>query len=206
MANFFFTEEPLFATIKKIDEVEIREYEPTLVARVEVQGDFDSAGSIGFRLLADFIFGNNRSKTQLSMTSPVAMSGEAAIRPNPNKPPSEKISMTAPVAMSAGTGPYWVEFTMPREYTMATLPEPVNPRVKIVEVPKKMRAVLRYSGSWSQEKFLEKRDELLKRVQQAGYTPHGDPILARFDPPFIPWFLRHNEVWQNLEPSPQGAK
>ena len=174
-------EEPAFKIVQKLEQFEIREYEPALVARVEITGDFESAGNQGFRALADFIFGKNRSKTKIDMTAPVAM--------------SEKIAMTAPVAIRGEKGQFQVEFTMPKAFTKETLPEPTDPKVQIIEVPAKLRAVHRYSGSWSEEKYLEHKDLLLSLIEKNGYEAIGAPVFSRFDPPFIPWFLRHNEVW-----------
>ena len=182
-------EEPTFKVVQKLEQFEIREYEPALVARVEVTGDFEGAGNQGFRTLADFIFGKNRSKTKIDMTAPVAM--------------SEKIAMTAPVAMSGEKGQFQVEFTMPKSYTKATLPEPIDPRVQIIEVPAKLRAVHRYSGGWSEEKYLEHKGLLLSLIEKNGYEAMGAPVFSRFDPPFIPWFLRHNEVWIEVRPRVQ---
>ncbi len=181
-------EEPSFQVIKKGNDFEIREYAPNLVARVDVTGDFDSAGNQGFKILADFIFGNNKAKAKINMTAPVAM--------------SEKIDMTVPVAMAGDHGRYQVEFTMPRKFTKATLPEPNNPQVQIIEVPSKIRAVHKYSGTWSEDEYLKHKTQLISLLKQAGYEPVGEAVFSRFDPPFIPWFLRHNEVWIEVKSNP----
>ena len=183
--NAMAIEEPSFKLIKKWNDFEVREYDANLTARVELTSDFEKAGNAGFRILADYIFGKNRSKTKIDMTAPVAL--------------SEKIEMTAPVSMTGDQSHYQVEFTMPRAYTKANLPEPLDPQIKIIENPPILRAVRRYAGSWSQEDYLKQKAQLLTLIQQNGYEPTGEAIFSRFDPPFIPWFLRHNEVWINIK-------
>ena len=71
------TEEPDFKLISEEGEFQIREYDPKIIAQVEVEGDFDEASSKGFKLLADYIFGNNLldgGSKKISMTTPVEMS------------------------------------------------------------------------------------------------------------------------------------
>jgi hypothetical protein len=172
-------EEPTFEVVNKIDDYELREYETYMVARVEVMGSFEAAGSNGFHILADYIGGNNRSKT--------------------------KIDMTAPVAMSKDRDHYQVEFTMPKKFKKGTLPEPNDARVKIIEVPAQCRAVYRYSAYWSEEDHLKHKNKLIGLLQEMKMTPIGETTFARFDPPFIPSFLRHNEVWIEVKPDPKAS-
>jgi hypothetical protein len=83
------TDEPDFNLILKEDKFEIREYASKIIAQVEVFGDFDDASSKGFKILADYIFGNNKSKdgnSRIEMTAPVEM-----------EPLPQKINMTKPV-------------------------------------------------------------------------------------------------------------
>ncbi len=172
-------EEPTFKVLKKVGDYELREYEAYLIARVEVMGSFDAAGDNGFHILADYIGGNNRSKT--------------------------KIDMTVPVAMSKVQDHYQVEFTMPKKFTKGTLPEPNDARVKIIEVPAQCRAIYRYSASWSEEDYLKHKNKLIGLLQEMKIAPIGETTFARFDPPFIPSFLRHNEVWIEVKPDPKAS-
>ena len=79
------------------------------------------AGNRGFRLLAGYIFGQNRGERKIAMTAPVTQA-------------PAKITMTAPVTQTPADGRYVVQFTMPSEYTLETLPEPLDPQEKLREV------------------------------------------------------------------------
>jgi hypothetical protein len=176
------TEEPRYEVLEREGDREIRRYEPFIVAETLVDADFERAGNEGFRRLADYIFGNNRSRQKLAMTAPVSQAR------------SEKIAMTAPVNMHRQGDLYRITFMMPTGYTLATLPEPVNPDVRLRQVPAELVAALRYSGRWSRQRYEDHKARLESWVAKRGWRPAGEAILARYDPPFKPWFLRRNEV------------
>jgi effector-binding domain-containing protein len=103
--------------------------------------------------------------------------------------------MTAPVSqIKSGTG-FLIQFTMPQKFTMETLPVPNDARVHIHEIPERRIAVFRYSGTWSEERYLDKLKEFVSILKQDGVVTTGDPVFARYNPPFMPWFLRRNEIW-----------
>lgn len=179
-------EEPKFKVISQVDEIEIRQYEPMLVAETLVNSDFEKSGSQAFRILADYIFGNNQSQTKISMTAPVTQSS------------SEKIEMTAPVGMSKKGEGYLIQFTMPQKYTLATIPKPNDPRVQLKEIPARKIAVFGYSGSWSEERYQEKLSHFKDLLQKNKLKSVGEPVFARFNSPFMIWFLRRNEIWIQL--------
>jgi len=83
---------------------------------------------------------------------------------------------------------------MPSQYTMETLPEPLDPNVKLNQEPERIVAALRYSGTWSQKRYKEKEAYLSEWIQKRGFKALGEPIFARYNSPFMPWFLRRNEV------------
>ncbi len=183
-------EQPKYTVVQAFDEFEVRRYERTLVAEVEVEGEGRDASSAGFRLLADFIFGNNVSRTEVAMTSPVDRRAAS----------SEKIAMTSPVDRREVEDRWVVTFTMPSEYTLETLPKPNNSRVKIREVPEKSFAVFAFTGSPSERKVQEKMSAAKATVDAAGLLrAAGEPHYARYDPPWTPSFLRHNEILIELE-------
>jgi len=185
-------EKPKYRVVEDLGGIEVREYEAYVVAETDVTGSRGEAGNAGFRRLAGYIFGKNRGKRKIAMTAPVAQQ-EAA-----------RISMTAPVTQQErprGERSGWViQFMMPPEFTLATLPEPIDPAVRFREVPVRRVAALRYRGSWSEERYLEKLAELRAAMARAGLKGRGEPIWARYDPPFMPWFLRTNEILLELEP------
>jgi hypothetical protein len=107
--------------------------------------------------------------------------------------------MTAPVAQSATAGGYVIQFAMPREWTLKTLPEPNDRRVTLREIPARTIAVLAYSGTWSQSRYEEHLKKLQDALKKAGLSWHGEPMWARYDPPWKPWFWRRNEVMVELD-------
>lgn len=180
-------EEPKYTVIEQSGAFELRAYGPRIVAETRVSGSMDMASRAGFRLIADYIFGNNTSRTggseKISMTAPVTM-----------EPKSEKISMTAPVSMEQ-TGEQWrMHFVMPSQYTLETLPKPNNPAVTLREVPQSNYAVIRFSGLAGEDKVATKTAELMAWLERKGISPVGKPELARYNPPWTLPFLRRNEV------------
>jgi hypothetical protein len=91
-----------------------------------------------------------------------------------------------------------VQFVLPKGVTLATAPEPIDPRVQLRLVPAGTWAVIRYSGTWSQSNDLEHLAELKTALDAAGIATQGEPVLARYNAPFTPWFLRRNEIWLAL--------
>ena len=169
-------EEPKFDVIEKADAFELRAYKPLIVAKVLVDGDMKQASSKGFKLIADYIFGNNKSKV------------------GNKKGASEKISMTAPVTMQKDASKWRVHFVMPSQYRLETLPTPNNPQVSLREVAAKKFAVVRFSGLVSEEKMAAKIADLQAWMQTKQLTPIGTPELARYNPPWTLPFLRRNEI------------
>jgi len=180
-------EEPKFTVEAKNEIYELRRYKPVLVAETLVQDEFDKAGNKAFRILADYIFGKNKAKTKIEMTSPVNQ-----------LPVSEKIAMTAPVIQSKSGKGFLVQFTMPETFNLQNIPEPEDSRVVVRQMPARRVAVLTYSGSWSESRYRQKLAELLSALQKDGIDTVGEPIFARFDSPFRLWFLRRNEIWLEL--------
>lgn len=182
------TEEPTYEVVERYAEFELRRYAPMLVAATEVDAGLDEAGRVGFGILADYIFGNNRGGSKIEMTAPVNQ-----------QPAGERIEMTAPVgqqpiASASGADRHVVTFVMPARFTRETLPVPQDPRVRIEEVPARLMAVRRYSGRWTEANYRSHEEALLRAVTDAGLKPIAMPVYARYDPPFKPWFMRRNEV------------
>jgi len=180
-------EEPKYTVVREYDGFEIREYAPYLVAEVTVPGPAEEAGNQGFRILAAYIFGKNRGERKISMTAPVAQA-----------PAPIKIEMTAPVTQAAANDGYVVQFSMPSQYTLETLPEPLDPQVKLKEVSGGRVAVIRYSGTWTDRNYKEHLEKLQRGVEAAGLRTTGSPIYSRYNAPFVPWFMRRNEIWLKL--------
>lgn len=107
---------------------------------------------------------------------------------------SEKISMTAPVGQEKRDEEWSITFLMPSAYTMDTLPEPLDRRVKLRQKEGQLIAAFRYSGNWSEKRFEKKRALLQKHIARRGLRPAGETLFARYNPPFLPPFLRRNEI------------
>jgi hypothetical protein len=176
-------EKAKYTVLEQQGDFELRQYEPRIVAETLVEGKFHDVGNEGFRRLYDYISGKNYRREGIPMTAPVSQ--EAA---------AEKIPMTAPVNQEKVGGKWRITFLMPSQYTLATLPEPADPRVHLTKVPGQLMAALSYSGTWSRGRYEEKEARLKELIQQKGFKIVGEPVFARYNPPFMPWFLRRNEV------------
>lgn len=173
------TQEVPFTLVKKIDQIEIRKYPELILAVVEGSSD-DS----GFRLLFQYISGENRTRHRIAMTAPVIT--------------SEKIAMTAPVI----TKKDYMAFALPSSYTKETTPLPTNSAVEIEIQPEKEMAVSRFNGRTPHvrvEKFIQ---HLITTLQNKNISVIGEPVLMRYNSPFTPGFLRRNEVAVEIENVP----
>lgn len=180
-------EEPDHEVIRSFDNVELRQYAPYVVAEVVLNTSAEDAGKQAFPILAGYIFGKNKGEKKFAMTAPVTQTAAPM-----------RMDMTAPVTEAATADGMRVQFVLPKGVTLATAPEPIDPRVQLREVPAGTWAVIRYSGSWSQANYLEHLGELKAALQAAGVATQGEPVLARYNPPFTPWFMRRNEIWLAL--------
>jgi hypothetical protein len=189
-------EEPRYDVRISQAPFELRHYAPLLIAETVVSGDMDTASSKGFRLIADFIFGNNlapgaQQAAKIAMTSPVTM-----------EPQSSKIAMTAPVTVEPQSGStgmaeanQWrIHFVMPSQYNLATIPKPNNGAVSLRELPQKYMVVNRYTGFNTLAKVQEKTNETLAWAKQQSLQVIGTPQLSRYDPPWTLPLFRRNEI------------
>jgi hypothetical protein len=176
-------EKAKYTVLEKSGNIEIRQYQPCIVAETLVDADFSSAGNVAFRRLFNYISGNNRTKESIAMTAPVTQ-----------QPTSEKIAMTAPVTQQRSDGKFAVSFVMPSKYTIETLPKPLDPNVVLRQIPAHKAAAIRYSGTWSKKRYDTHKTQLDKFIQDKNFKTAGEAIWARYDPPFQIWFMRRNEI------------
>lgn len=176
-------EKAKYQVVESDKNFELRQYAPRIVAQTFVAGDFEAVGNVGFRRLYDYINGKNIKNRKISMTTPVTQEAE-----------SEKIAMTAPVTQEKSQGRWRITFVMPTEYTMQTLPRPLDELVQLIEEPGYLMATIRYTGTWSQKRFEKNKALLQAEIAKRGFSAVGQPVWARYDPPFMPWFLRRNEI------------
>jgi hypothetical protein len=160
-----------YNVMKKIEDVEIRQYPEVIFAVVE-----DNSGDSGFGLLFQYISGENKTRRKIAMTAPVIT--------------SEKITMTAPVI----TGKNYMAFALPSSYTKETAPIPTNPSVIIETQKEKTMAVLQFSGRTNETKVQKNIQKLITTLKNHSMQMKDEPVLMRYNSPFTPGFLRRNEV------------
>ena len=175
-------EKPDYKVIQSEQNIEIRQYEPMIIAEVEVDGKREGAIGDGFRLIADYIFGNNTVQRDIAMTAPV------------QQQESQKIAMTAPVQQQS-TGRSWqISFVMPSKYSMETLPEPKNDRVRLKEIMTKKFVVIKFSGTNSNENVTEHENQLMNYIEANQIKIIDSPKYAFYNAPWTLPFMRRNEV------------
>ncbi len=178
-----------YKVLQKEGKKEIRLYDSYIKAEIEVEGDIENARGEAFKILAGYIFGKNKSKTQIDMTSPVIT----------NK--SEKIKMTSPVIMNdESSRKMKMSFSMPSKYTLDTLPAPIDTRIKISQVPEKLIAAIRFSGKFNSKKNMKKSKDLKKWIAGKGKTILN-PVyfFAGYNPPYTLPIFRRNEIMYILK-------
>lgn len=176
-------EEAKYSVLREDDGFELREYEPHILAETTVDVAFEDAGNEAFGRLFEYISGNNKQQQEVAMTTPVGQ-----------EPSSQEIEMTSPVGQQKQDGKWVVSFMMPASFTLETTPEPKDPNVSIREVPARVIAAVAYSGFWSEKNYRSNLEKLQDWIASNRLTPIGEPIWARYNPPFMPWFLRRNEI------------
>ena len=196
ITNIFFnpamaTEEPDFKLISEEGDFQIREYEPKIIAQVEVEGNFDEASSKGFKLLADYIFGNNLldgESKKISMTTPVEMT-----------PLAENLIMTSSIMDDQVNNKWSINFVMPQEYSLDTLPKPNNSQIDIIEVPSEKYAVIIFSGLVRESSYTDKAKLLSNYFKQNNFEKRGAIKIARYNPPWTLPFFRRNELMIKID-------
>ncbi len=178
-------------TVERADgDFQVRRYAPQVVAETLVDGTLEEAGNKAFRPLLNYISGANRSKGKIAMTAPVAQQRGG-----------RKIAMTAPVGQEALSNQWAVTFTMPAALPLEALPSPTDDRVRLRAIPARRMAAVRYSGTWSRPRYERNLARLQDWMQANGLAAAGEPVWARYNPPFAPWFLRRNEILIPIEPA-----
>jgi hypothetical protein len=188
------TEELKYDVVDTRMGFEIRRYPSYLVAETKVTGPWDKVGGDAFRVLHDYISGNNRPHG----APPPVPTTEKGDKPEKG----EKIEMTAPVIQAPVPGEkdtYVFAFVMPAKYAPDTLPTPNDPRVTIRQVPPRFIAAHRFRGVWSDDSVKRNEKTMMDSIDLAGLKAIGTPMWARYNPPITPWFMRRNETMVELE-------
>lgn len=163
------TEQQAYTVIQKFPDFEIREYPEHIRAVVDVRGDFMEAGNRAFYPLVRYISGNNAAEQKISMTAPV-------------------------IQKSVSDNEHAVSFVLPRDMDMSQVPHPRDSHIQLKSIPVHRAAARIFSGSWKERRFEENAEALLAAVKKQGLGTTGDVYYARFDPPWKPGFMKHNEA------------
>ncbi|AZI57934.1 heme-binding protein [Nakamurella antarctica] len=158
---------------QRYPDFEVRRYPAHVLVQVDVDADFFKAGNMGFRPLINYISGNNADQSKIAMTSPVTQHpGDGGVE----------------------AGSHTVSFVMPADMDAASAPAPSDPKVRTLAVPAGLVAARRFSGGADESRFAENAHTLLQKVAASGFETIDDPWFARYDPPWMPGFLRRNEA------------
>ena len=175
-------EKPDYKVIQSKQNIEIRLYDPMIIAEVEVEGNREESIRKGFRLLADYIFGNNTTKKNISMTAPV------------EQKENQKIAMTSPVQQQLTDKSWRISFVMPSKFNMDSLPVPNNNLVQLKEVLEKKFVVIEFSGTNSNANVNEHENQLMSYIEANKIKTIGSPKYSFYDAPWTLPILRRNEV------------
>jgi len=178
---------PEYEVVRRLADIEVRQYAAYAVAEVVVPGPADEAGNQAFPILAGYIFGKNKGERKLAMTAPVTQTAVPV-----------KLEMTAPVTQRAAPEGFAVQFVLPGGVTAANAPEPLDARIHLRDIAPSRLAVIRYSGFWSDANYDQHLKKLLVALRAADLAWSGEPVYSRYNAPFTPWFLRRNEIWLHL--------
>ena len=172
------TETAPYTVERTLEGAELRRYGPRLVAEVTVSGSRSGAANAGFRILAGYIFGGNAESSKIAMTTPVAQVPESA----------------AAKSGADGAQSWTVRFTLPAGRSLADLPPPDDPRIRLIETAPERMLVLQFSGRPTDAALARATASLQAIADRAGVKGRGEPEFLFYDSPFtLPW-NRRNEV------------
>lgn len=177
-----------YEVLKDYGHIQIRQYQAMVVAETEVTAGYQEGSGQAFNRLFRYISGDNKKQQKIAMTTPVIQA-----------PQAEEIAMTALVIQQKSGSVWLMSFVLPHEYSFSSAPEPLDSRVMIKQIADKKVAVLRYSGSLSEQGIEEKSRELADWLINQGYKAISSSRSAAYDPPWTLPFLRRNEVHIDIQ-------
>lgn len=162
-------EEPKYEVISKDGDLEIRNYEPQMAISVTGTGEFKEFQKDAFLRLAAFIFGENKDKTKIAMTTPV---------------------------LQEHTGKGWtMTFILPKKFIDTLPPQALDPSIQVKSLDARTVATLRYGGDNTYERMLAKRTELAELLTSRNdLQVVGDPWWAQYDADFVLSVAKRNEI------------
>lgn len=189
-------EKPEYDVIFENGKIEYRLYKPYLVVETKASdAEFTDAMEKGFDRLFNYISGNNTQQQKIKMTAPVEMARTG-----------QEIAMTSPVQTSKTPDGVRMAFMLPGEFTLDTAPLPLDENVEVNLLPERVVAAIRFSGRWTERNLLKNEARLIDDIRMRELTTVGPSIFAAYHPPFMPPFLRRNEILFELNGSPQASE
>lgn len=191
--HVFALEKPEYQTLYEEGKIEYRLYDSYIVAETTMADteNYSKASNQGFSRLFDYISGDNINSDSIAMTAPVQQ-----------KPTQQKISMTAPVQQSKSGAGWTVAFMLPSKFSLETAPKPLSSEIEIRKIPERLMAVIRYSGRWTQRNFDTQTAKLKNDLEKRGIEALSTPEFAAYNPPFVPPFMRRNEIMIEVDSYP----
>ncbi len=165
------TEQLPYSVIRRYPGFELRQYPAHLRAEVDVRALQRDAGNIGFNPLVRYISGNNRERQSIAMTAPVLQT-----------------------SVDASAETHRIAFVLPADLDPQNTPDPSDANVSVRSYPACQMAAISFRGGWNPNVFVQRGEELMGYLREEGLEPVGPLSFARFDPPWKPGLLRHNEV------------
>ncbi len=155
-------------------DFEMRDYHPQLIAEVTILGKRKEAISKGFRILFDYISGQNVGKQKIGMTAPV-------LQERTTMQDEWKIWFIMPV-YRVGTRTY----------------HPNNPKVRLMNIPAHRVAAIRFSGL-AGDTSLARHEKILNLWLEKNHIGStGHPIFAFYNAPWTLPFFRRNEIMKEI--------
>ncbi|AZL15479.1 SOUL family heme-binding protein [Rickettsiales endosymbiont of Stachyamoeba lipophora] len=175
-------EQPKYIVVKSLNDIEIRKYQPLIIAEVNITSERKDALIQGYDLLSDYILGNNQEKVAIEMTLPVAqqigdryLNAVDIFTENPNK--------------------VWaIRFMIPQKYQFELLPKPLDERIKLFELSERDMVAIKFNGINNDENFLAQLQKLENFVQQQNIQTQGAPIFIFYDPLWTTNKIKRNEI------------
>lgn len=171
-------EGPDYEVLERGDGFDLRRYAPLRVAETTVAGDFAQADDAAYPRLLAYIRGQNATGRKVPMLAPV---------------------MQQPAGADGDDG-WLMQFVMAKEYPLGMLPPPADETVSVRALPERVLAARRFGGGWGEARWREQARALADAVARSGLAVVGEPVFARYNAPFVPGFLRRNEVLLEVEP------
>lgn len=200
LVSYFFNSSvasPNYTVFGQKDGYEVRLYDSFITAEVSVKGSYNETLNQGFRILANYIFGNNTKQEEFAMTVPV-LEKMAMIAPVMVQD-GEVLDMTAPVLERGDDTIRTISFVLPLEYTLETLPHPNNSDITIVQQEAQKIAALKFSWFRNAKRVARKKKELQAMLSRDAITVRGVPAYAGYNAPLsAPWLNRH-EIMMEIE-------